>query len=137
MSKHIDVVYGNFTDIDLGNITPKIEKIVLREKRIGKITYYLISDDELLEINRKHLNHDYYTDIITFDYSTERKLEGEIYISVDRVKDNGEGFIEELIRVLSHGVLHMLGYKDKSDSEKARMRTKENEWIEYIVSRES
>ena len=137
MSKHIDVVYGNFTDIDLGNITPKIEKIVLREKRIGKITYYLISDDELLEINRKHLDHDYYTDIITFDYSTERKLEGEIYISVDRVKDNGEVFIEELIRVLSHGVLHMLGYKDKSDSEKVIMRTKENEWIEYIVSRES
>jgi len=137
MSKHIDVVYGNFTDIDLGNITPKIEKIVLREKRIGKITYYLISDDELLEINRKHLDHDYYTDIITFDYSTERKLEGEIYISVDRVKDNGEVFIEELIRVLSHGVLHMLGYKDKSDSEKVIMRTKENEWVEYIVSRES
>jgi rRNA maturation RNase YbeY len=137
MSKHIDVVYGNFTNIDLGNITPKIEKIVLREKRIGKITYYLISDDELLEINRKHLDHDYYTDIITFDYSTERKLEGEIYISVDRVKDNGEVFIEELIRVLSHGVLHMLGYKDKSDSEKVIMRTKENEWIEYIVSRES
>lgn len=137
MSKHIDVVYGNFTDIDLGNITPKIEKIVLREKRIGKITYYLISDDELLEINRKHLDHDYYTDIITFDYSTEKKLEGEIYISVDRVKDNGEVFLVELIRVLSHGVLHMLGYKDKSDSEKARMRTKENEWIEYIVSRES
>ena len=137
MSKHIDVVYGNFTNIDLGNITPKIEKIVLREKRIGKITYYLISDDELLEINRKHLDHDYYTDIITFDYSTERKLEGEIYISVDRVKDNGEVFLEELIRVLSHGVLHMLGYKDKSDSEKVIMRTKENEWIEYIVSRES
>ena len=137
MSKHIEVVYGNFTDIDLGNITPKIEKIVLREKRIGKITYYLISDDELLEINRKHLDHDYYTDIITFDYSTEKKLEGEIYISVDRVKDNGEVFLVELIRVLSHGVLHMLGYKDKSDSEKARMRTKENEWIEYIVSRES
>ena len=118
MSKHIEVVYGKFIDIDLGNVTSKIENIVLHEKRIGKITYYLISDDELLEINRKHLNHDYYTDIITFDYSTERKLEGEIYISVDRVKDNGEGFIEELIRVLSHGVLHMLGYKDKSDSEK-------------------
>ena len=91
----------------------------------------------MLEINRAHLNHDYYTDIITFDYSTQRKLEGEIYVSIERVKENGKDFSEELIRVMSHGVLHMLGYNDKSEEELMTMRSKEEEWIKYIVSRES
>jgi rRNA maturation RNase YbeY len=137
MNKHIDVVYGKQNNIDLGNITNVLEQRVLREKRVGRITYYLVSDEELLEINRTHLNHDYYTDIITFDYSSERKLEGEIYISVDRVRENGKDFKNELIRVMSHGILHMLGLKDKTEEEVKEMRMRENEWIEYIVSRES
>jgi probable rRNA maturation factor len=137
MSKHIDVVYGNFNNIEIGNTLALLEQKALLEKRIGKITFYFVSDEELLEINRAHLNHDYYTDIITFDYSTQRKLEGEIYVSIERVKENGKDFSEELIRVMSHGVLHMLGYNDKSEEELMTMRSKEEEWIKYIVSRES
>ena len=137
MSKHIDVVYGNFNNIEIGNTLALLEQKALLEKRIGKITFYFVSDEELLEINRAHLNHDYYTDIITFDYSTQRKLEGEIYVSIERVKENGKDFSEELIRVMSHGVLHMLGHNDKSEEELMTMRSKEEEWIKYIVSRES
>jgi probable rRNA maturation factor len=137
MSKHIDVVYGNFNNIEISNTLTLLEQKALLEKRIGKITFYFVSDEELLEINRAHLNHDYYTDIITFDYSTQRKLEGEIYVSIERVKENGKDFSEELIRVMSHGVLHMLGYNDKSEEELMTMRSKEEEWIKYIVSRES
>jgi probable rRNA maturation factor len=137
MSKHIDVVYGNFNNIEISNTLTLLEQKALSEKRIGKITFYFVSDEELLEINRAHLNHDYYTDIITFDYSTQRKLEGEIYVSIERVKENGKDFSEELIRVMSHGVLHMLGYNDKSEEELITMRSKEEEWIKYIVSRES
>ena len=137
MNKRIDVVYGKQNNIELNNILSLLEERILKEKRIGKITYYFVSDDELLEINKSHLNHDYYTDIITFDYSTKRKLEGEIYVSIDRVRDNGNDFVEELVRVMSHGVLHMLGFNDKSDGEIKEMRRMENKWIDYIVSRES
>ena len=137
MNKHIDVVYGKFSNIDTSNILSILEERVLLERRIGKIVYFFVSDEELLDINRVHLNHDYYTDIITFDYSTSRKLEAEIYISVDRVKENGNDFKLELIRVMCHGVLHMLGYKDKREKEILVMRDKESEWINYIVSRES
>lgn len=137
MNRHIGVVYGKQNNIELNNILDLLEERILKEKRIGKITYYFVSDDELLEINKSHLNHDYYTDIITFDYSTKRKLEGEIYVSIDRVRDNGNDFVEELVRVMSHGVLHMLGFKDKSDGEIKEMRRMENKWINYIVSRES
>ncbi len=137
MNRYIDVVYGKQNNIELNNILDLLEERILKEKRIGKITYYFVSDDELLEINKSHLNHDYYTDIITFDYSTKRKLEGEIYVSIDRVRDNGNDFVEELVRVMSHGVLHMLGFNDKSDGEIKEMRRMENKWIDYIVSRES
>ena len=137
MSKSIDVVYGKFKNIDTSNILPHLEERTLLERRVGKIVYSFVSDEELLAINRSHLDHDYYTDIITFDYSSKKKLEGEIYISVDRVRENGIDFNLELIRVMCHGVLHMLGFKDKTKEEVLVMREKENEWINYIVSRES
>ncbi len=137
MSNHISFVYGKKNNIELGNIISVLEERIQLERRIGKITYYFVSDDELLEINKSHLNHDYYTDIITFDYSTNKKLEGEIYVSIDRVRENSNDFIKELIRVMSHGVLHMLGFKDKSDEDIREMRSMENKWIDYIVSRES
>jgi rRNA maturation RNase YbeY len=97
---------------------------------IQNITYVFMSDDELLEINQQHLQHDDYTDIITFDLSdTEASVDGEIYVSIDRIKDNASKFNctteQELVRVLSHGLLHLLGYKDKSDSDILKMREKE------------
>ncbi len=94
-----------------------------------------MSDDELLEINQSHLQHDDYTDIITFDLSdTEASIDGEIYISVERIKENAIKFQcseeDELIRVLSHGVLHLMGYKDKSEKDSQKMRDAENKSIE-------
>ena len=94
-----------------------------------------MSDDELLQINQEHLQHDDYTDIITFDLSdTEACIDGEIYISVDRIEDNSIKFKcskeDELIRVLSHGVLHLMGYKDKTEKDSQKMRDAENKSID-------
>jgi rRNA maturation RNase YbeY len=106
------------------------------EQRLGKIQVHWLSDDELLEINKAHLEHDYYTDIITFDYSTSRKISGELFISVDRVRENasihGSNEIQEFHRVLAHGVLHLLGFKDKTEAESKVMRAKENEVLQAL-----
>lgn len=98
------------------------------------INIIFLSDDELLTMNRTHLHHDYYTDIITFNLSDTRdSLFAELYISVERVKDNahhlGFPYQSELLRVIFHGILHLLGYSDKTEIETRQMRTKENEWL--------
>lgn len=92
---------------------------------------YIFCDDEyLLDINQKHLDHDYYTDIITFDYCEDDLLASDLYISIDRVKDNAEKlgveFMNELHRVMIHGVLHLIGYKDKLEKDKLEMTKQEN-----------
>ena len=106
------------------------------EHRLGKIQVHWLSDDDLLEINKAHLDHDYYTDIITFDYSTPRKISGELFISVDRVRDNatthGSSENQEFYRVVAHGVLHLLGFKDKTEAESKVMREKENEVLQAL-----
>lgn len=99
-----------------------------------ELNYIFCSDEALLERNIQFLQHDTYTDIITFDLSeTEEEVVGEIYISVDRVKDNAATlklpFQQELHRVIFHGVLHLLGYKDKTDAEAAEMRSMEDEFL--------
>ena len=98
-------------------------------KRLESINYIFCSDKALLEINRQYLNHDFFTDIITFDLSESNKVRAEIYISVDRVKENaldlGVSIKSELHRVIFHGVLHLCGYKDKNRVEKEKMRAKE------------
>lgn len=100
---------------------------------IQKLTYIILNDEELLEINREHLNHDYYTDIITFDLSqTQNLLDSEIYISADRIKENAksyDGYENEFLRVLFHGVLHLMGYKDKDRKDIEAMRAKENQCV--------
>jgi probable rRNA maturation factor len=98
------------------------------------LNYIFCSDEYLLQINRDHLNHDYYTDIITFNLSLDKKIiEGEVYISVDRVKENAKvnhtTFKNELHRVLFHGVLHLCGFKDKTRKEEAIMRSTEDYWL--------
>lgn len=102
---------------------------------IQNICYIFMSDDELLQINQEHLQHDDYTDIITFDLSDkEACIDGEIYISVDRIEDNSIKFNcskeDELIRVLSHGILHLMGYKDKTEKDSQKMRDAENKSID-------
>jgi len=104
--------------------------------QLKKIDVYGVSDNELLLINNKHLNHDYYTDIITFDYSRGNRISGELFISVERVKDNavtlGLTYESELSRVIAHGILHLLGFKDKTKEEAAVMRSKEDEVLAYL-----
>ncbi len=102
-------------------------------KKILELSYVFCSDDYLLQINQVYLNHDTLTDIVTFDNSEDpKKIEGDIFISIDRVKENGEklGTSEtELERVMVHGLLHLLGYKDKKKEEKALMTEKEDFYI--------
>lgn len=102
----------------------------------GDINYVFCGDEYLLDINRKHLNHDTYTDIITFDYTTNNQISSDIFISVERVRENAEAytgdFKDELLRVMSHGILHLLGFNDKTDEEKEIMRAKENEMIQLF-----
>jgi rRNA maturation RNase YbeY len=100
---------------------------------VGDITYVFCDDDYLHKINLEYLNHDTLTDIISFDYSMGKQIHGEIYISIERVKENAlefnEPFDNELKRVIIHGILHFMGYKDKSPEEEKSMRSKENETI--------
>jgi len=109
-----------------------IKKVLKQEdKTTGNISYVFCTDNYLLNINRQFLQHDFYTDIITFDYSENNKIEGEIFISIDRVKENAstfkQPFQKELLRTIIHGVLHLCGYKDKNPKDKKRMREKEDE----------
>lgn len=106
--------------------------------KIDEINFIFCDDEYLLEINKKHLNHDYYTDIITFDYSNDDNLSGDIFISIERVADNAfefnSSFEIELCRVMIHGLLHMMSYNDKTPEEKTSMREKENEHLNLIYS---
>ena len=112
------------------------QAIELYGSEVGEINYFFYNDEDLLEINRKHLNHDTYTDIISFDYTVGNVVSGDICISIDRVKENSEtfksSFKDELSRVLSHGVLHFLGYKDKTPEEKEKMRTNEDVFVKIL-----
>ncbi len=102
-------------------------------REIDQVEYTLMSDEELLKFNIQYLNHDTYTDIITFDLSEDVKINGSILISVDRVKANAKEYNTpqdvELIRVLSHGLLHLIGFKDKSAKDQKRMRLEEEKAI--------
>ncbi len=113
-----------------------IKNIFKKEGKIlGELSYVFCSDEYLLNINRQFLNHDYYTDIITFDISeTMEEVKGEIYISIERVKDNAKQLNQttqkELLRVIFHGALHLCGYKDKTKSQKTQMRLKEDYYLQ-------
>lgn len=107
--------------------------IVSESKELGEISYIFCDDEYLHKINVEYLNHDTLTDIISFDYSEGKILQGDIFISIERVRDNAKDFSvsfeEELKRVMIHGVLHYCGYKDKSEADEKRMRAKEDEKV--------
>ncbi|TDD78183.1 rRNA maturation RNase YbeY [Flavobacterium caseinilyticum] len=111
----------------LGNV------ITSENKKEGEINYIFCDDEYLHKINVEYLDHDTLTDIISFDYSMGNELHGDIFVSIERVKDNAAdfnvSFEEELKRVLVHGILHYCGYKDKGESEEIVMRSKEDEKI--------
>jgi probable rRNA maturation factor len=124
--------------------TPQKQKLLHRlqllshieEKQLGDISIIYTSDKELLAINKKYLHHDFYTDIITFDYSDKNKLAGDLFISIDRVKENAEElgvpYPTELHRVVIHGVLHLAGYKDKQKKDISKIRKKEEFYLSSI-----
>lgn len=101
--------------------------------RLGPTSIIFCSDSYILEMNRKYLGHDYFTDIITFDYCEGKSLSGDLFISIDSVRDNsvhfGTTFEDELNRVMVHGVLHLIGYDDHTAEQQKTMRSKENEYL--------
>ena len=114
-----------------------INRVIISEGfSVGQIDYIFCSDEYLLELNKEYLNHDTFTDIITFDYTDGKIISGDIFISTDRVEDNARKFdvefLSELRRVMSHGILHLAGFGDKSIEEKKIMREKEEEKIKMF-----
>ena len=133
-----------FNDVDIhSNIKSKKairawirSSIASENKKPGTIDFNFCTDEKLLEINREYLQHDYYTDIITFDFTEGDIISGDIYISLDRVKDNSlthkTSYTNELMRVLIHGILHLCGYKDKTRKDTALMREKEEHYLSLL-----
>jgi rRNA maturation RNase YbeY len=114
-----------------------IQQVALQYgKKINEISFIFCSDNYILQVNKEYLKHDYYTDIITFDYSENDKLSGDIFISVDTVKTNAEKFNQtfevELHRVIIHGILHLCGQKDKAKEDRAEMTRKENLALNFL-----
>ena len=105
-------------------------------KRTGDISYIFCSDEKILEVNKQYLQHDYYTDIISFDYTEGTKISGDLFISLDTVKSNSENFgtdyTEELNRIIIHGILHLCGINDKGPGEREIMTQKENEALALL-----
>ena len=126
-----------FPDLKRRVTTSWIKSVAeLYQKKLGDIAYIFCSDEKILEINKQYLQHDYFTDIITFDYSDGKKISGDIFISLDTVKSNSEEFKtsydEELFRVIIHGVLHLCGLKDKSSNDAKLMREAENNALNLL-----
>ncbi|MEY3048466.1 MAG: hypothetical protein RL365_504 [Bacteroidota bacterium] len=133
----IEFFSNEITGLPFDSITETLPVLVSLESReLGDITLIFCTDEELLAINKEHLDHDYYTDIITFNYNHDSIVSGDLFISVDRIKDNASllsvSMEEELHRVCYHGVLHLVGYNDKTAEEIEIMRTKENFYLNKL-----
>ena len=114
-----------------------IKQVARNHNRVvGPLTYIFCSDDRIIEVNRKFLNHDYFTDIITFDYSSHKRISGDMFISLDTVKSNAElfqrAYNEELMRVVIHGVLHLCGINDNGPGEREIMEAHENDALAIL-----
>ncbi len=119
-------------ELDLARIDKWLGEVAAsHDRRIGNLNYLFCNDDEILRVNREFLHHDYFTDIITFDYSYKDKVGGDLFISLDTVRSNadelGVSFENELLRVIAHGLLHLCGINDKAPGEREIMEKNENE----------
>lgn len=128
--KNVDVPVLNFVKVEIW-----LNEVAANyQKHIGNLNYLFCDDEEILKVNRKFLHHDYYTDIITFDYSRRDKVGGDIFISLDTVKSNAEEinepYLSELLRVIVHGLLHLCGIDDKGPGEREIMEANENKALE-------
>ena len=114
-----------------------IEMCNNNRKEVGILNVIFCSDEYILEMNKQYLKHDYFTDIITFNYNEDNQINGDIFISKDTVSYNANkfnvSFQNELNRVIIHGVLHLIGYNDKTEDEKTEMRSKENYYLDRII----
>ncbi len=133
----IDFQFVGVKKISLDEHSEWLEKIIIHEKKkLGEIVYVFCTDNYLLEKNIKFLNHNTLTDVITFDYCNNNIISGDILISIERVYENAKeynvNFVSELNRVMIHGLLHLLGYKDKTKTESKLMRVKENYYLSKI-----
>ena len=115
-----------------------IKLFELEKKQLGSLTYVFCSDEYLLNINKEFLQHNFYTDIITFNLSSATLIDGEIYISAERIKENSKhwkvSIEEELHRVIFHGALHLCGYNDKTVADKATMKEMENKYLKLYLT---
>lgn len=139
----VEVFYEDIESLNLKSqfYTDWLSNLCVYHKlTLGDVNLIFCSDSFLLEMNKSHLNHNYYTDIITFNYNDEA-ISGDLFISTDRIKENAltynASFITELNRVVAHGTLHLIGFNDKSDSESKEMTIQENKALDLIVSRET
>lgn len=133
-AKNVDMPQLDFSKVEiwLGEVA------ALYGKKIGNLNYLFCDDEEILKVNRQFLNHDYYTDIITFDYSYKNRVGGDLFISLETVRSNAKEldveYHEELLRVIVHGLLHLCGIDDKGPGEREIMENKENEALGIFKS---
>lgn len=130
----IQFFYENLPESVDTNYKQWLEDLILSEgKKLGEINYIFCDDEYLLKINQDYLQHDYYTDIITFDYVKGKTISAEIFVSLQRISDNAStlsrDYEDELRRVLAHGILHLIGYKDKTEEEEKEMRRMEDLYL--------
>lgn len=129
----IDFVYeSDYKIVGISKYTDWLKDIVISEDKVpGNLCFVLSTDNKVLEINEKYLGHTDFTDVITFDYTVGKDIHGDIFISMDRIQENAKKYQvlveEELRRVMAHGLLHLMGYTDKTDAGKSEMTRKENE----------
>ncbi|WP_282036235.1 rRNA maturation RNase YbeY [Saccharicrinis aurantiacus] len=135
----INFYFEDIDEITLSNsvLSSWISKVIdTNDKSIGDISYIFCSDKYILQVNKDYLNHDYYTDIITFNYNEGSIISGDLFISLDTVKSNSQlfntPFTKELNRVIIHGILHLIGYDDQSDEDQLEMTKQENLSLELL-----
>ncbi len=129
----------DFPKIEEDKLSEWIDRVAQKQnKKVGEISYLFCNDEKILEVNREYLNHDFYTDIITFDYSEDNIISGDIIISLQTVESNSQmyktEYLEELHRVIIHGILHLCGLKDSTLEEEILMRNEENGALEMLFS---
>ncbi len=139
MIKFYNLYEKEFEQLDGRLISTWLKSVVKSEnKSIGKISVIFVDDNYLLDVNIKYLKHNYFTDIITFNYNQGLNISGDLYISIDTIKSNAEfydvNFKNELVRVIVHGVLHLLGYNDSNEGEQIVMREKEDFYLNRLFN---
>ena len=136
----IQFFFENIDEIPISTATISwLEDVIKTEnKKLGEINYILCDDEYLLKVNQDFLDHDYYTDIITFDYVKGKTISGDIFVSLPRISDNAKNLVKdfnsEFHRVLAHGILHLMGYKDKTEEEITVMRQKEDFYLNAFAN---